>query len=117
MDERSIQLLALVVAETIVAVVWLAVLAVSIVLVNRHVRRVAPPESRMESWGWAVGFASFCFWPAAIALGAMYLRDPKTVRVGRACVIGGLLNFTSAVVIAEILTAVLYIRFPEYIPR
>ena len=87
-----------------------------IVFVNRHVSRLAP-GGKMERWGWFMGLASFCFWPAAIVLGIVFLRDPKQVRIGRACVIGGLLNVTMAVVISCVITAILFLKFPEYIPR
>lgn len=116
-EERVVQLVALVVAELIVGAGWLVILGFALFLVNRHVSRTAPPGSRMEPWGWLVGIASFCFWPAAIVLGVIFLRDPKTVRVGRACVVGGLMNVSAAVVIALVVTAVLYLQFPEYLPR
>lgn len=115
-EERVVQLVALVVAEMIVGFGWLVLATVVIVLVNRRVSRLSP-GTKMEPWGWLVGLASFCFWPAAIVLGIVFLRDPKRVRVGRACVFGGLLNMTAAVVTGLVLTAVLYLEFPEYLPR
>lgn len=115
-EERTIQLIALVIAEMFVGFTWILFATIVIVFVNRHVSRLAP-GGKMETWGWAMGVASFCFWPAAIVLGIVFLRDPKQVRIGRACVIGGLLNVTMAVVISCVITAVLYLKFPEYIPR
>jgi len=115
-EERTIQLIALVIAEMFVGFVWLVIATFTIVMVNRRVSRLAP-GGEMERWGWIMGLASSCFWPAAIVLGIVFLRDPKQVRIGRACVIGGLLNVTMAVVISCVITAALYLKFPEYIPR
>lgn len=115
-EERTVELVALIFAEILVGFTWLVILAISILLVNRRVSRLSP-DTKMETWGWFMGLASFCFWPAAIVLGIVFLRDPKHVRIGRACVIGGLLNVTLAVVAGLVITAVLYLQFPEYIPK
>lgn len=115
-EDRVIQLVALVIAELVVGFTWAIVLTLSIVLVNRRVSRMSP-GTKMERWGWAMGALSFCFWPAAIVLGIVFLRDPKQVRIGRACVIGGLANITAAVITGMAITAALYIGFPEYIPK
>lgn len=116
-EERVIQLIALVVAELTVLFGWLAILAAVLYFVNRRVNRIAPPGSKMEPWGWLIGMACFCFWPAAVVLSVVFLREPKWARVGRACAIGGLLNVSAAVLAAELITVVLYVQFPEYIPR
>ncbi len=91
------------IACVIVCAGWFAAAGLSLLFVNRKVAKLiaadpegaaAPPDSALLFYALSV-----FFWPAGFLCGAYFLRQAKTARQGRTCVVIGLLYISSIVLL------------------
>ena len=91
------------IACAIVCAGWFAAAAIVLIFVNRRVKRLRaedpagaaePPDSALLFYALSV-----FFWPAGFLCGAYFLKQAKTARQGRTCVIIGLVYISTIVVL------------------
>jgi len=103
MDNQLVAVLIMAVACLIVMGGWLVAAGLVFLFVSRRVKRLQAedPEGAAETPDSALLFYALAvfFWPAAFVAGAYFLKQARTARQGRICVIIGLL-YISVVVVA-----------------
>jgi hypothetical protein len=91
------------IACAIVCLGWFAAAGLTLLFVNRKVKKLLTidPEGAAEPPDSALLFyaLSVFFWPAGFLCGAYFLRQAKTAKQGRTCVVIGLLYITTIVLL------------------
>lgn len=105
------------IACTVVLLGWCVAVALVVVFVQRRVRRMeaehggplpAAPDGALLFYALGV-----FFWPAAFVAGVHFLREARSARQGRNCVIIGLLDISVIVVLTCAAMVVLAYKLPH----
>ncbi len=111
---------AVVVAVFIVMAGWFVAAGLVVVFLNMRVKRLErehPDDIGGRNEGAFLMYAlSILFYPAAFLVGAYFMLKPATVRMGRTCVVLGLVDISAVVVLTCIGMLVLAILAPDMLP-
>jgi hypothetical protein len=104
------------IACLIVILGWAAVVLLGIAFLNRHLRSMADAQGQLPNapdYALLLYALSLFFWPAAFLLGFIYIREHQTARMGRVCLILGLVVISLVV----LLTCAGIFAFALYSPQ
>ena len=120
MQSRSMQMVAMVTACFIVIAAWVAVVVLSVIFINRRTARIEREQPGVEPKDDELAFLyyalSIFFWPAAFILGVAFMREARTVRIGRICAILGLVDISVIVLLTCIGMVAVAAYAPELLP-
>ena len=108
------------VAVFIVMVGWFVAAGLAVVFLNMRVKRLErehPDDAGTKNEGAFLMYAlSVLFYPAAFLVGAYFMMKPATVRMGRTCVVLGLVDISAIVVLTCVGMLVLTVLAPDLLP-
>ena len=116
-SEAGVTVLAMGIACVVVLLGWAVAVVLTIVFMNRRVRRLEATTPRAGSELALLFYAlSVFFWPAALVCTILFLREAKTAHQGRVCGILGLVQVSVVVVLTCVGMFALAVYRPDWLP-
>jgi len=108
------------IAVFIVTAGWFVAAGLVVLFLNMRVKRLErehPDAAGGKNEGALLMYAlSILFYPAAFLVGAYFMLKPATVRMGRTCVVLGLVDISAVVVLTCIGMLALAVLAPDMLP-
>lgn len=124
--DKDILLLATGIACLVVAVGWTVAAALVTVFLNRRVKRLLAEDTQCRAHAtegssndlaFLYYACSALFWPGALVCSILFLREAKTVRMGRVCAVIGLAHVSVIVYLTCAGMFVLALHAPRWLTR
>ncbi|MBW2261212.1 MAG: hypothetical protein JRG91_04495 [Deltaproteobacteria bacterium] len=113
-------ILPMAVAVVIVMAGWFVAAGLIVVFLNMRVKKLErehTEEAGQKNEGAFLMYAlSVLFYPAAFLVGGYFMIKPATVRMGRTCVVLGLVDISAIVVLTCVGMLVLAVLAPDLLP-